>query len=203
MIEIIDYGAGNLRSVLKGIETVGGQARLCQDPSLIAGAEGVVFPGQGSFATAARMLEEQGFYGPLKQYLAEDRPFLGICLGLQLLFESSLEAPGALGLGVLKGHNGRFAPGKKVPHMGWNSVSWRKSSSFFKGVESGAFFYFVHSYFPVPQDPSVIAGETDYEESFCSAVQVGNLAAVQFHPEKSQQLGLRLLRNFVDLCRRS
>lgn len=130
MIEIVDYGAGNLRSVVKGIESVGGEARLCNDPSLIAKADGVVFPGQGSFATAGEKLFEQGFVGPLRAYISEDRPYLGICLGLQLLFESSSEAPGATGLAVFKGHNERFGPGKKVPHMGWNSVAWKRESPF-------------------------------------------------------------------------
>jgi imidazole glycerol phosphate synthase glutamine amidotransferase subunit len=202
MIEIIDYGAGNLRSVVKGFETVGAEARLCQDPAALAQADGVVFPGQGSFATAGERLATLGFVEPLKQYLAQDRPYLGICLGLQLLFESSEEAPSASGLGVLKGSNTRFQPGKKVPHMGWNSVSWKKHSPFFAGIPDESFFYFIHSFYPVPQDPTVIAGETEYEEVFCSAVQIGNLAAIQFHPEKSQVLGIRLLQNFVEVCRR-
>ncbi|MCG3196980.1 MAG: imidazole glycerol phosphate synthase subunit HisH [Candidatus Omnitrophica bacterium] len=202
MIEIVDYGAGNLRSVLKGVEASGGEARLCDDPSRIAQADGVIFPGQGSFATASERLREQGFVEPLRRYLEADRPFLGICLGLQLLFEASEEAPGARGLGILKGANVRFAPGKKVPHMGWNTVDWRKESPFFRGMPEESFFYFVHSYFPAPEDPEVIAGLTDYEQTFCSAVQQGNFAAVQFHPEKSQQLGLRLLRNFIELCDR-
>ena len=203
MIEIVDYGAGNLRSVLKGIESAGGEARLCGDPGLIAQADGVVFPGQGSFATAGQKLFEQGFVEPLREYIAQDRPYLGICLGLQLLFESSSEAPGATGLAVFKGHNERFQPGKKVPHMGWNSVAWKKDSPFFRGLPDDSFFYFIHSYFPVPEEPEAIAGETDYEETFCSAVQRGNLAAVQFHPEKSQRLGLQLLHNFVELCRKA
>ncbi len=202
MIEIVDYGAGNLRSVVKGIETVGGEARLCCDPSLIDKADGVVFPGQGSFATAGEKLSQLGFMEPLRAYIAQDRPYLGICLGLQLLFESSTEAPGATGLAVFKGHNERFQPGKKVPHMGWNSVEWKKDSPFFYGLPEDSFFYFIHSYFPVPDDRQIIAGETEYEETFCSAVQRGNLAAVQFHPEKSQRLGLHILRNFVEICRK-
>lgn len=202
MIEIVDYGAGNLRSVVKGIETVGGEARLCADPALIAKADGVIFPGQGSFATAGEKLRELGFVDPLREYIAQDRPYLGICLGLQLLFESSSEAPGAKGLAAFRGHNERFQPGKKVPHMGWNSVGWKKDSPFFRGLPEDSFFYFIHSYFPVPEDPQVVAGETEYEESFCSAVQHGNIAAVQFHPEKSQRLGLQILHNFVDLCRK-
>ncbi len=202
MIEIVDYGAGNLRSVLKGIESVGGEGRLCGDPARIEKADGVVFPGQGSFATAGEKLSQLGFIEVLRAYIAQDRPYLGICLGLQLLFESSSEAPGASGLAVFKGHNKRFQLGKKVPHMGWNSVAWRKDSPFFRGLPDDSFFYFIHSYFPVPEDQEIIAGETEYEETFCSAVQHKNLAAVQFHPEKSQRLGLRILHNFVEICRK-
>jgi imidazole glycerol phosphate synthase glutamine amidotransferase subunit len=202
MIEVVDYGAGNLRSVLKGIETVGGEARLCRDPEAIAEAAGVVFPGQGAFDTASRKLVDLGFTDPLREYLAQDRPFFGICLGLQLLFETSEEAPGAKGLGVLKGTNRRFAPGKKIPHMGWNAVSVRGECPLFDGVEDGSFFYFVHSYFPVPQEEEVIAATSDYEEEFCCAVRRGSLTAVQFHPEKSQKRGLQLLGNFVEFCKK-
>jgi imidazole glycerol phosphate synthase glutamine amidotransferase subunit len=200
MIEIVDYGAGNLRSVLKGLETVGAEVRLCREPERLADATGVVFPGQGSFATASRRLVELGFADPLRAYLAEDRPFLGICLGLQLLFQTSEEAPGAEGLGALAGTNKRFAPGKKIPHMGWNSIRLKTRNGLFEGIEEGSFFYFVHSYFPVPEDKSLIAGWSDYEEEFCCAVQKGNLTAVQFHPEKSQRRGLGLLANFAKRC---
>lgn len=200
MIEIIDYGAGNLRSVLKGLETVGARVRLCSDPGALENAEGVVFPGQGAFGTSAEHLAKMGFMEPLCKYIQQDRPYLGICLGLQLLFETSREAPGKKGLGIFKGENDTFKPGKKIPHMGWNSVRWKKDSIFNQSLPQDAFFYFVHSYFPVPEEYEIIAGMTDYEESFCSAIQRGNLAAVQFHPEKSQKMGLQLLRNFVDLC---
>lgn len=199
MIEIIDYGAGNLRSVLRGVEAAGGQARLCSNPADLKNADAVIFPGQGSFATASDKLREQGFVEPLREYIREDRPFLGICLGLQLLFESSAEAKGAAGLGVFKGANRRFATGKKIPHMGWNRVEWKQESPFFEGLDGEPYFYFVHSYFPVPDEPEVVAGVSDYEESFCVAVVRGRTAAVQFHPEKSQRLGLRLLENFVKL----
>lgn len=200
MIEIIDYGAGNLRSVLKGLETVGGKARLCRDPEKINEAEGVVFPGQGSFETASRKIAELGFAEPLRAYIEANRPFLGICLGLQLLFETSEEAPGSRGLGVLKGTNRRFRPGKKIPHMGWNAVTFRKEVPLFEGIEDESFFYFVHSFYPVPEEESTVAGTSDYQEEFCCAVHRSNLTAVQFHPEKSQRRGLRLLENFVEKC---
>lgn len=202
MIEIIDYGAGNLRSVLKGLEAVGAEVRLCSDPAALDSACGVVFPGQGAFETSADQLEKMGFVEPLRRYIQQDRPYLGICLGLQLLFETSHEAPGKFGLGIFKGGNQTFKPGKKIPLMGWNSVHWKKNSNFNLDLPQDSFFYFVHSYFPVPDDPEIIAGITDYEEPFCSAIQRGNLAAVQFHPEKSQKMGLGLLKNFVDLCQK-
>jgi len=202
MIEVIDYGAGNLRSVVKALEAVGAEVRLCNDPACIDNASGVVFPGQGSFQTSSAMLPELGFLDPLRKYITENRPFLGICLGLQLLFEGSEEAPGAVGVSAFKGINQKFAPGKKIPHMGWNGVEWSGDSPVFRGIPNGTFFYFVHSYFPVPEDPALIAGRTDYQEEFCSAVARGNLAAVQFHPEKSQRAGLQLLTNFVELCQK-
>lgn len=203
MILIVDYGAGNLRSVVRGFDAVQGEPVLSADPGMFDRADGVVFPGQGSFATAMQRLRELGLEQPLKDYLAEGRPFLGICLGLQLLFESSEEAPGARGIGAFQGPNRRFSPGKKVPHLGWNSVDWKQESPFFEGIPSGSHYYFVHSYFPEPADRTLVAGVTDYEETFCSAVARGRQAAVQFHPEKSQKAGLRLLSNFVQICKES
>ncbi|MCA9410079.1 MAG: imidazole glycerol phosphate synthase subunit HisH [Candidatus Omnitrophica bacterium] len=201
MILIVDYGAGNLRSVVRGLEAVQGDPLLSADPGKFQDAEGVVFPGQGSFDTAMTRLRELDLEAPLKRYLSEGRPFLGICLGLQLLFDTSEEAPSARGVGAFAGPNRRFKPGKKVPHLGWNSVEWKKESPFFEGIPSGSFFYFVHSYYPVPENKEIVAGVSDYEEEFCCAVSKGNQAAVQFHPEKSQKAGLKLLSNFVKICK--
>jgi len=201
MILIVDYGAGNLRSVVRGLDAVHGEPLLSSDPKCFDDVSGVVFPGQGSFETAMEKLREKGLEKPLKDYLRQGRPFLGICLGLQLLFDSSEEAPHTAGVGAFAGPNRRFQGGKKVPHLGWNSVEWKKESPFFEGIPSGSFFYFVHSYFPVPEDPQLVAGMTDYEELFCSAISKDNQAAVQFHPEKSQKAGLRLLSNFVKICK--
>lgn len=203
MILIVDYGAGNLRSVVRGFDAVQGDPVLSANPGMFDRADGVVFPGQGSFATAMQRLRELGLEQPLKDYLAQGRPFLGICLGLQLLFESSEEAPGTPGIGAFTGPNRRFSPGKKIPHLGWNSVEWKQESPFFEGIPSGSHYYFVHSYFPEPTDKTLVAGVTDYEETFCSAVARGQQAAVQFHPEKSQKAGLRLLSNFVQICKES
>ncbi len=201
MILIVDYGAGNLRSVVRGLEAVDGEPLLSSDPGKFAEADGVVFPGQGSFETAMEKLRELNLEEPLKEHLSSGRPFLGICLGLQLLFDSSEEAPNAEGVGAFAGPNRKFQPGKKIPHLGWNSVEWRQNSPFFEDIPSGSYFYFVHSYYPVPQNADLIAGVTDYEEEFCSAIASDNQAAVQFHPEKSQKAGLQLLSNFVKICK--
>lgn len=202
MLRIIDYGSGNLRSVQKAVERQGIAAEITADPNRVAESERLVLPGVGAFADAMRALTDRGLVEPIQRHLAADRPFLGICMGLQLLFETGWEGGRHAGLAVLAGDVARFdlPAGFKVPHMGWNEVRWRAGSSpatVFSG-ERPPFFYFVHSYHVRPADADVVVAETDYGQPFCSAVQRGRLLATQFHPEKSQACGMRLLRSFLD-----
>jgi glutamine amidotransferase len=201
MIAIIDYGMGNLRSVQKALERVGHAATITDDPALLVDASKLILPGVGAFRDAIGALRERKLVGPIRAAIARGKPFLGVCLGLQLLFDSSNEDGEHEGLGAVPGKVVRFElpTGFKVPHMGWNQVNVRRRAPVFPGIENGEYFYFVHSYYVVPRDQSVIALETDYGRPFCSAIAVGNLYGVQFHPEKSQQAGLRLLKNFAEL----
>jgi glutamine amidotransferase len=209
MIAILDYGAGNLRSVAKAIEAVGHRPVVTSEPGEIDRADGLVVPGQGSAVDAMRNLERLGLVDPLRRYVATGRPFLGVCLGEQIIFDSSEEGD-ASGrgnqpcLGLLPGTCRRLvaADGRKVPHMGWNSVRIRRRHPLLDGIPDNSFFYFVHSYYVDPADPALIVGETDYGVSFGSIVAAGNLFATQFHPEKSGRLGLRIYTNFVALCER-
>lgn len=196
MITIVDYGSGNLRSVQKAFERLGAEARITDDPEMVARAQRVVLPGVGAFGDAMRALHARGLVEPLVAYLRADRPFFGICMGLQLLFETGWEGGRHGGLGVLPGEVVRFErpAGMKVPHMGWNTVAWRGS---WPPAESDAFYYFVHSYHARPQDDSLVAAVTDYGGEFCSAVARGRLFATQFHPEKSQAAGLALMAAFL------
>jgi glutamine amidotransferase len=216
MIAIIDYGMGNLRSVQKGFERVGAQARIVRTADEIRAAEKVVLPGVGAFRDAIGHLREQGLIDPIREAIQSDRPFLGICLGLQLLFDVSYEDGEYAGLGIVPGRVVRFdftsLPGGrdlKIPHMGWNQVTWSAGSvdgepgsgscPLVKGIESGAYFYFVHSYYVAPADPEVSFGRCRYGHEFTAMIWRGRLFATQFHPEKSQQNGLQLLRNFAEL----
>ncbi len=201
MIVIVDYQMGNLRSVQKGFEKVGREAMISSDPAVIAAAEKVVLPGVGAFQDAMAELRRRDLVTPLQEAIAANRPFLGICLGLQLLFERSFEDGEHEGLGVLPGDVVRFdLPSEyKVPHMGWNQAIIRQPSPILRGVEEGAYFYFVHSYYAAPLDADVVAIEADYHRPFCAMIQRENLFATQFHPEKSQAEGLKILRNFADL----
>jgi len=195
---IIDYGAGNLGSVVHALERLGAPARFVRGPEELAGATPftrVLFPGDGHFGTAMAALRATGYDEALRGWIAADRPFLGICIGLQLLFEESEEAPGVAGLGVIPGRVRRF-PGRKVPQIGWNSTTARPASRLFRGLPPDSFFYYIHSYYVDPGDPAVVAAEADYYLRYCVAVERGGLAAAQFHPEKSGALGLRLLENF-------
>ena len=206
MITIVDYGMGNLRSVHKALEKVGFPAVVTQDPSLIGKADGLVLPGVGAFKKAKENLDHLRLVDPILKFIQSGKPFLGICLGLQLLFSESEEFGRYKGLEVFRGKVVRFPfslPGTpmtkdslKVPHIGWNSVWIKKRCATLEGVEEGGHFYFVHSYFPVPEDRDIIATTTDYGGEFVSSIGKGNLFACQFHPEKSQSAGLRILRNF-------
>jgi glutamine amidotransferase len=201
MISIIDYGMGNLRSVQKAFERAGHAATIVNDPASIASATKVVLPGVGAFRDAIAALEARELVGPIKDAITAGKPFLGICLGLQMLFERSFEDGEYHGLGVIPGDVVRFdvPPKFKVPHMGWNQLRFLRRPPIFEGVADNAFVYFVHSYYVVPRDASVIATETDYPQPFCSSIWRDNLFATQFHPEKSQDTGLRILKNFAEL----
>lgn len=200
MICVIDYGMGNLRSVTKALEKVGGQVRLSSRPADLLRADKLVLPGVGAFGDGSKELQARGLFEPLKDVLRKGKPFLGICLGMQLLFEESEESPKVRGLGIFLGKVQRFRdPQVKIPHMGWNEVVFRKpSASLFQGVGEKNFFYFVHSFYPVPQEASLILGTTEYGvEKFPAVVGKNSIWASQFHPEKSQDAGLQILRNFV------
>ena len=202
-VALIDYGAGNLRSVANALGALGITPRIVSSPDQLEGATHVVMPGVGSFGDCMTELAARNLVDPLRDWAAAGKPYFGICLGYQILFEGSEETPDIAGFGVLRGQVRRFQekPGLKIPHMGWNSVVPRQpDTGFWKGLGPEPYFYYVHSYFPVPADDSVIAAETTYgDETFAAAVQRGPLLAAQFHPEKSQDAGLRLLGNFFGL----
>ena len=201
MIAIIDYQMGNLRSVQKALEQVGHPAVITSDPSQLRDAERIVLPGVGGFRDAMRELEARRLIEPIRQAIADDKPFLGICLGLQLLFDVSYEEGEHLGLGILPGRVIRFSlpRGFKVPHMGWNQARIRRPAPILKEIEEGSYFYFVHSYYVEPAEDQVVAIETDYHHPFCAMIWRERLFATQFHPEKSQRLGLQVLKNFAEL----
>ena len=212
-IGIVDYGMGNLRSVSKALATLGFPVRVGGSPAELSRCSGIVLPGVGAFRDCMVNLEQQGLLPFLKDVLQDGRPFLGICLGLQLLFTESEEFGRHAGIGFLPGKVVRFAAGMaapggapgaaplKVPHMGWNRVEFTMDHPALRGVPSGSYFYFVHSYYVRPDDPAVVACRTSYGVDFTAGVGRGNLLAVQFHPEKSQVAGLALLANFGRMCR--
>jgi len=199
-IGLVDYGSGNLRSVQRALEHAGADVIHVTREADAEGCSALVVPGVGSFGDCARQLRDAGLWDFLKQWLAADRPYLGICLGYQLLFESSEESPGVEGFGVLKGGVVHFPRdgGLKIPHMGWNQLHLTKSEDpLLKGFAENPDFYFVHSYYPVPEDRSIVTSTCGYGVEFAASVTRGNLRAVQFHPEKSQAVGLAMLRNFI------
>ena len=205
MIAVIDYGMGNLRSVQKALERVGGRAKIVSSARGLSRADKLVLPGVGAFGDAMKELRKLGLVEPIKKAIQDGKIFLGLCLGLQLLFDESEESRGVKGLGILKGKVRRFkARGLKVPHMGWNNIAQSakrkaENSEILNGVKDGAFMYFVHSYYAEPKDKAVILTTTDYGTNFTSGIWRDNIYAFQFHPEKSQKTGLNLLSNFVKL----
>ena len=198
MIAIIDYGMGNLRSVQKGFERVGYLAEVTREAGKIISAHGVVLPGVGAFHACMDNLRRLDLIEPIRDVVRQRKPFLGICLGFQLLFSESEEFGKQEGLDLLPGKVVGFRPDtdRKVPHMGWNNIEKKKESAFLDGVSSGDYVYFVHSFYVVPEVPSIVATTTDYGESFVSSIATEHLFACQFHPEKSQEIGLRILGNF-------
>lgn len=196
MIGIVDYGRGNLRSVEKALARLEFPVKIMADAAELQEVEGIILPGVGAFADAMTALTEQGWIEPLRQYAASDRPFLGICLGMQAMFEVGEEHGEHQGLGLLPGRVVRFSEGRKIPHMGWNNVRRENPSFLLEGIPDESFFYFVHSYYAVPQNPEVIAGSCEYGVRFPALVGQGNVWGAQFHPEKSSPWGLKLLENF-------
>ncbi len=201
MIAVVDYGRGNLGSVEKALGGLGLRAAVTQDPVVVGDAEAVVLPGDGAFHDAMATLQALGLLEPIRACLEERRPFLGICLGYQLLFTESEEFGQGKGLDVVPGAVRRFPPGLKVPHMGWNQVAHQGDLRLFDGIPSGAHFYFVHSYYPEALDSSLRVATCTYGVTFPAAVERGELFATQFHPEKSQRWGRRLLENFAAFVR--
>lgn len=203
---IIDYRMGNLRSVAKAIEHVGGTAKMVSKPGEIERAEKLILPGVGAFGDAMRFLDEMGLSDPIRAYVQSGRPMLGVCLGMQLLFDGSEEdaADGELvkGLGILPGKVVRFDNHRggqhlNVPHMGWNGLKWSRPDPILDGLDQGSAVYFVHSYYAEPANPDDLSATADYGGDFCASVHRNNLFATQFHPEKSQRVGMRILTNFV------
>ncbi|GBD11981.1 Imidazole glycerol phosphate synthase subunit HisH [bacterium HR23] len=195
-IAVVDYGAGNLRSVARALEVVGGAPFLTADPLALREANAIVFPGQGACGQAMAHLRANGLGEAIVEAVQGGKPFLGVCLGLQLLFCRS-EENGVECLNILPGVVRRLPRGLVVPHMGWNQVTWKRAHPVWEGIPSGSYFYFVHSYYPEPSDPALVAGETEYGIPFCSVVAWRSLVATQFHPEKSGVVGLRLYHNFL------
>ena len=201
-VGIVDYGRGNIRSVENAFHAIGADAVLIRKPAELENITHLVVPGQGEFGDCAANLKKQGMFVPIQDWAAKDRPFLGICVGYQLIFEHGEESPDAEGFCILRGAVKRFPDvGLKIPHMGWNSIKLTDPKhTLWNDMPDNPFFYFVHSYYPEPNDTEYIAATCDYALPFAAAVIRGNLVATQFHPEKSQHNGLRLLRNFLSMC---
>lgn len=201
MIAIVDYGAGNLNSVKNALDYIGAESVITADAVKIESADGVILPGVGSFGDAMASMRASGLISTVKTAATSGKPFLGICLGLQLLFEGSEESPGVEGLGLLKGKILKIPEvGLKVPHMGWNSLEIKNNTGLFKDIPQNTYVYFVHSYYLTAADEAEVAAKTFYGVSIDAAVSAGNLYATQFHPEKSGDTGIQMLRNFVAMC---
>ena len=202
MIGVIDYGAGNLRSVCNSLKKLSVNSKLIRSPEDIKDISSIIFPGVGSFGDSSEQLKKQRLFDPIKSWLKEDRPFLGICIGFQMLFEKSDESPNSDGFGIIPGKVVRFPEENllKVPHMGWNEVKFENSSDpIWQGIKTSTYFYFVHSYYPEPLESNSVSSITSYGLEFASSVRSGNIFGTQFHPEKSQAAGLKLISNFLEL----
>jgi len=195
-VAIIDYGVGNLRSVEKAFAAMGCEAIISSDEGELRTSERLVLPGVGAFGACMKALKERGFDRLVKERVSEGTPLLGVCVGMQLLFDESEEFGSTQGLGLLKGSVRRFSGGLVVPHIGWNRIHQKRSHELLEDVEEGSFCYFVHSFYCEPLDQKVVVGETEYGVRYASVVAEGNVCGVQFHPEKSQEVGLRMLKNF-------
>jgi glutamine amidotransferase len=201
VIAVLDYGIGNLRSAEKALQHLGVDAGLTTDPAVARQAAGVVLPGVGAFGRCMEQLRESGLEPVVHEAVEAGKPFLGICVGMQMLFDASEEAPGVKGLGIFAGDVRRLTvTSERLPHMGWNTLKIRSGSKLFDGIGDDSWLYFVHSYAPVPDDEAVIAATTEYGGTVVAAVEGGRVWATQFHPEKSAANGLRLLKNFADAC---
>ena len=201
MIAIIDYDAGNIKSVEKAIQSLGEEVIVTRDAEVLLNAKKVILPGVGAFGDAMDKIRSYGLEEVIHQIVEKGTPFLGICLGLQLIFEESDETPGVKGLGLLPGKILRIPPAEdiKIPHMGWNSLHFEKETKLFAGIKEGAYVYFVHSYYLKAEDESIVAASTEYGTHIHAAVEKDNVFACQFHPEKSSEVGLAILKNFIEL----
>ena len=198
MIAVVDYGVGNLFSLQSSLKSLRQEAVVTSDPEMIRSAERIILPGVGAFGDAMKKLNDYELVDVIKEYVATGKPFLGICLGLQLLFAESEESPGVPGLGVIRGHVRKIeAPGLKVPHMGWNALAEEKNTDLYDELPAGSYVYFVHSYHAVPENTEVVTAVTNYGSKLTASVKQGKVEATQFHPEKSGRTGLQILRNFV------
>jgi glutamine amidotransferase len=195
-IHIIDYGVGNLGSVLRGFRRIGAPVELTCDPTKIAGSRLLVLPGVGHFGESMKNLRERGLEEPLKEAVRSGASLIGICVGFQMLFESSEEAPDEVGLGLLPGNVRRFPTGLTIPHIGWNQLEQIAASPLLEGIDNGDYFYFLHSFYVVASDEEVVRAKTEYGLTFCSVGERRRVFGIQFHPEKSQELGLRVLKNY-------
>jgi len=199
MIAIIDYGAGNLKSVKKAFDFLGVDSKVVASPDELIDVDKLVLPGVGAFGAALEKLHQLNFFQFVQQWIQQDKPFLGICLGMQLLMEGSAESPGAHGLGFIQGKCLRFDRGK-VPQIGWNQIIIKGKSNLLHGIEDRTYFYFLHSYFVQPDDESCISATAEYGVNYPAILKQGNVYAVQFHPEKSSDAGLKLLKNWIEKC---